>query len=153
MRKRRWTTRIPLFLAVLVLASGCGESGVWKDDPKNWERAFEQEPPKNIKIVHSYYCRTPHFTHESEYFFEIAASDEIRKAYSEAAGAGVFRVTSDNSESHSAMGLALMNRPAWFAPKPAEDYEIYQGKPPQENYFLFIDKSGGDIFMTDRIGM
>ena len=71
-----------LALTLLVsLCVGCHRSGTWNDNPKNWERAFGQKPPKDLKIVHSQYWRSPHFTLEFEYFFEFAPSDTFRKEF------------------------------------------------------------------------
>ena len=70
-----------LALTLLVsLCVGCHRSGTWNDNPKNWERAFGQKPPKDLKIVHSQYWRSPHFTLEFEYFFEFAPSDTFRRS-------------------------------------------------------------------------
>lgn len=143
--------RFLLFCVLLVFVSGCGQSGTWKDDAANWKRAFEQEQPKEIKVIHSWHCRTQHFTHESQYFFEIAPDEKLHKSFSDPGR--VVEVTSDNKDDQDALQLALYEKPSWFAPKTSESYTIYQGKRPLENYFFFLDRDSGAIFITDRIGM
>lgn len=140
-----------LLAVFLILLSGCGDSGTWQDDEQNWMRAFQQEQPKDVTVVHSWYCRTAHFTHESQYFFQLAASDKLRQSFGNPAR--VLVVSTDDKNAQEALLLALYQRPAWFAPKPVSAYEILQGKPPNENYFILIERETGSIFITDRIGM
>ena len=41
--------------------------------------------------------------------------------------------------------------PAWFAPKPVEEYEVwtFEDAPEHNNFRLLIDKSTGQIFLGD----
>ncbi|RPJ85914.1 MAG: hypothetical protein EHM18_08915 [Acidobacteria bacterium] len=66
---------------LILLSSSCGYflSGIWENDPKNWNRAFRSRKPADVVVVHSKYFRSPHFTYEFEYFFEIKRNDELLK--------------------------------------------------------------------------
>ena len=143
--------RVFALTALLPLLSGCGQSRTWQDDKQNWKRAFQQEQPKDVTVVHSWYCLTPHFTHESQYFFELAANASLRKSYCDPTH--VLDVPPDDKNAQEALQLALYQRPSWFAPKALTAYQVFQGKPPNENYFLLVERDSGSIFITDRIGM
>jgi hypothetical protein len=135
----------------LLLVSGIFWSGTWEDDKKNWKRAFQQEQPKGIAVIHSWYCRTPHFTFESQYFFELRLSDAMRAAFTDPGH--VLEVSPNDYTSLRELELALDQKPSWFAPKATEDYEIFQGKEPDDSYFLLLDRAGERVFITDRTGM
>lgn len=139
--------RALLSLAALFLAVGCHRSGTWKDDPKTWERVFGEEPPKDLKIVHSRYWRSPHFTYEFEYFFALAPSDAFRKRALEPGKLLDFTPTS--KEEREQVQLFFNEKPSRFIPKPIEGYDVFQGKPPQEHFRLFIDRATGELFITD----
>ncbi|MEQ1851047.1 MAG: hypothetical protein ABMA01_05575 [Chthoniobacteraceae bacterium] len=143
--------RVLILAGLLPLVSGCGRSGTWTDDKNNWTRAFQQEQPKDITVVHSWYCRTAHFTHESQYFFQLAPNDTLRKSVSDPAR--VFDVLPDDTNAQEALQLALYQKPSWFASKAATAYQIFRGKPPQDNYFVLVERDSGSIFITERIGM
>ncbi len=137
-----------LFLLVLVLLLvGCHRSGLWKDDPNIWKRVFKEEQPKDIKIVHSWYWRSPHFTYEFEYFFALAPNEDFRKQALEPGN--LLDFTPTNKEEREKVQQFFNEKPSWFIPKPIESYEVLQGKPPQENFRLFIDRQTGEIFITD----
>jgi hypothetical protein len=68
-----------LFFALLPFLSCCHESGTWQNDAKNWKRAFGEQQPKKIKVTNSWFWRSPHFTHEFEYFFAVAPNDAFRR--------------------------------------------------------------------------
>jgi len=140
-----------LMLGSLLLTLGMG-TGTWEDDKRNWQRAFGREQPKDITVVHSWYCQTPHFTHESQYFFELAPNEVLRRTYSDPER--VLLVTPEaGSLQQSFDSFPFMNQPAWFAPKPLTAYQIFQGKAPNDNFFLFVDRETDAIFITSRIGM
>jgi hypothetical protein len=141
--------RVFMFALLLPIVSGCHRSGTWQDDKNNWKRAFEQEQPKDITVIHSWYCRTPHFTHESQYFFELAANEALRKSVS----SEVSELAPDDANAQQALRFALYNKPSWFAPKAPTAYQVFQGKPPHRTYFAFVERDTGAIFITDRSGM
>jgi hypothetical protein len=123
----------------LVLVS-CG--GKWDEDAKNWSRAFNgQTCPADVKIVHSRYYRSPHFTYEAYYYFEITAS----KAFLDAWLKGLVQTTPSKDN----LGL-LPDKPVWFLPKAIENYEMWRIADNTNSYFrIFVDKSTGAIFATD----
>ena len=136
-----------IFLALLPFLSGCHESGTWQNDPKNWKRVFGDDQPKDIKVLHSWYWRSPHFTYEFEYFLAIAPNDTFRKRALEPGKLLDFTPTS--KEEREQVLRFFHDKPSWFIPKPIESYEVWQGKPPQEHFRLFIDRQTGELYLTD----
>jgi len=129
-----------------VLLAGCGPlvSGTWSDDPKNWRRAFdESQPADGISVVHSWYMRTPHFTAEYAWFFELQLTDKTKNQIA--------------TNSHftklpalSAQDLRLRtytDRPKWFVPEPLSAYDAYEAKG-ERNFLILIEKNGGRSFWT-----
>jgi hypothetical protein len=140
-----------LALALLVLiCAGCHRSGTWTDSPKNWERAFGQKPPKDLKIVHSQYWRSPHFTLEMEYFFEFAASETFRKEFT--AYPKLQKFEPKTKEEEDAILRFFHEKPSWFVPRSLDHYEIWRGDPKDmnwDNFRLFIDRETGAMFFGD----
>ena len=108
-------------MLLAVLAAGCGyfKSGTWKDDPKNFERAWGVSPPEELNIVHSWYWRSPHFTREEAYYFEFEGLSEIAEAFVEANN--MRRVEAEVLDS---FGFCF-TRPEWFASKPSGRYSAW----------------------------
>jgi hypothetical protein len=69
---------IPFFA---MQADSIRHAGTWEDDPKNWFRAFNEEQPPVVKVIHSKYWRSDHFTYEFDYYFEIEATPEWKEAF------------------------------------------------------------------------
>ena len=135
---------------LLSLCAGCHGSGTWNDSPKNWERAFGQKPPSDIKITHSRYSRSPHFTLEFEYFFEIEPNEKLRKEFN--TEGRLESVTPSTPDPKLAIQRILQKKPDWFVPKSLDQYEIWRGKESDrtyENFRLFIDRKTGTMFITD----
>ncbi len=142
--------RVFALTLLLGLCVGCHRSGTWNDSPKNWERAFGQKPPPDLKIVHSSYWRSPHFTLEFEYFFQIEPSEKLRKGFNEAGKLRPF--TPSTKEETEAIQRFFHQKPEWFLPRSLEHYEIWKGDPSDrdyDNFRLFIDRETGTMFMTD----
>ena len=121
-------------------------AGTWEDDPGNWNRAFRSTKPPDVTVVHSKYYRSPHWTYEFQYFFEIApnttfktqlfAQNKLRLLTGKAA-------TSVKSE-------AFGDAPSWFAPKDASAYEVWiLAEEPDRKFKVLIDKTSGVIFLSD----
>jgi len=140
-----------LALALLVsMCAGCHRSGTWNDDPQNWERAFGQKPPKDLKIVHSQYWRSPHFTLECEYFFEFAPSETFRKEF--IAYPNLQKFEPGTKDEKDAAVRFFHESPSWFVPRSLDHYDIWRGKPTNpnwENFRLFIDRDTGAMFFAD----
>jgi hypothetical protein len=140
--------RCSLLVCALLLTTGCGYfmSGVWEDDPANWSRAFKSTKPDDVVVVHSKYWRAPHFTYEAGYMFEIAANQKLRdqlftrNRLQKLEGAAAV-------ESHQP---CFSECPAWFAPKPIDEYEVWRyADAPRGNFRVLIDKKTGAMFLSD----
>lgn len=131
---------ILLFLIISLCFYSCS-SGTWEDDKHNWERAFEVKPSHEIIIKHSWYWRSPHFSYEYEYFFEIEYSERIAQEFFNAGDL----VKIDSTEYQD---IHFFNKkPKWFAPNDFKDYEIWKSKL-YRTYYLFIDKKNKSFFFT-----
>jgi hypothetical protein len=132
---------IPFFA---MQADSIRHAGTWEDDPKNWYRAFNEEQPTNVKVVHSKYWRSDHFTVEFSYYFEVEATPEWRDKF--------FGMRNIKQVSPSAARSFRSNNhsddtPNWFAPDPVDCYDVWD----KAGYFgsVWIDKTNGHIFFYD----
>ena len=136
-----------LVIPGLVLATACGYfmSGTWKDDPGNWRRAFRSDPPEYVVVVHSQYSRFPHFTHESVYFFQLEPNEQLMLE--------LFRQNEMRKLDPSRLEAALSapgERPDWFVPGPAKDYDAWvYAEEPAGNFRLFVERGTGKVFIVD----
>jgi len=135
--------RLLIAIIAVVLLTGCHESGTWKDDPKNWKRIFKSEKPADIKVVHSQVWRSPHFTYEVEYFFQIEKPGFPFRTNS-------MKEVLDLDELHRTAAWSDY-RPEWFVPKDVSRYQVWiftnEGT---GNFRLLIDRDTGDFFLSDR---
>jgi hypothetical protein len=125
-------------------ANVCLHAGAWEDDPQNWHRAFKEQPPTQLKVIHSKYWKSDHFTEEFIYYFEVEGTPEWTDAFLKRHGltpvspsvARSFR-TNINSE----------DIPGWFAPDPAGLYDIWD----KAGYFgsVWINKTNGHVFFYE----
>jgi hypothetical protein len=136
-------------LAVLVLLStACGYamSGTWNDDPENWHRAFRSTRPSDVVVVHSRYWRSPHWSYEFEYFFEIAPNAALKQ---QLFTANTLRQLT-GKDAVEARARVFGDAPPWFAPKSLASYEVWvPADDPRSNFKVIIDKASGHIFLTD----
>lgn len=125
-------------------ADSIQHAGTWEDDPKNWSRAFGEDPPKEIKVIHSKYWRSDHFTVEFTYYFEVETTSEWKDSFlskhnlhpvapSDARG---FRQT-----------IYSADIPAWFAPDSIDHYDTWD----IPKYFgsVWINKTNNHIFFFE----
>lgn len=137
--RRNVTAGMILVIAVCQLGCGYLQSGTWEDDPKNWSRAFRSTKPEDVVVLHSRYFRSPHFTFEFEYYFEIQQNGPLRR-----------QLFTMNKLVRAGTIVAFDNAPAWFAPKAADAYDIWKyADEPDSNFRVVIDKSNGNMFLTD----
>ena len=131
-----------VLLSLLLAGCGYAAAGTWDDDPANWGRVFGGDKPDSVVVVHSHYWRSPHFTMEFEYFFEIAKDDEFQARF--------FRMNElVRLEGAKAEPRHFGEKPAWFLPKPLGSYEVWTFAERPQNFRLFIDRETGEIFLTD----
>ena len=121
-------------------------AGTWEDDPKNWNRAFHSTKPSDVTVVHSQYWRSPHWSYEFQYFFEIAPNDELRK---QLFTANKLRRLS-GKDAANARADVFGNQPSWFAPGSLSRYEVWVfADEPDRSFKVLIDLETGHIFMND----
>lgn len=125
------------------LASNSLSAGMWEDDSKNWSRAFHEDQPTEVEVVHSKYWKSNHFTDEFIYFFEIEATPEWRDAFLKKRN--LVPVPSSLARSFRTNTHTDMT-PDWFAPDPVSKYDVYDA-----NGFgsVWIDRVTGHIFFYD----
>ncbi|HEV8113280.1 MAG TPA: hypothetical protein VGR31_10945 [Planctomycetota bacterium] len=131
-----------------VLLPGCGflKAGTWEDDPKNWQRAFDAPLPPDVVVVHSKYWRSPHWTHECAYSFEVEATGAVREHLFD--WANLARASpKDVAEWKADLGP---ESPAWFCPKPLASYEAWTfAQEPKGHFKLLVDPETGHLFLND----
>lgn len=132
---------------VIVAASlhSCSlNSGSWEDDPGNWGRAFDgQTKPPEIKVIHSKYLRTPHFSYEAEYFFQIECPREFIDDWIRQDSLMLTPPVDDRS-------LDDPRRPAWFMPGSFLNYEIWMSDSNSGDRFrIYRERSTGMAFLTN----
>jgi hypothetical protein len=136
-----------IYLVLLLGLSGCGyfSSGTWENDPDNWGRAFQSTKPDDVVVLHSKYWRSPHWTYEFEYFFEIERNDALQKQ--------LFTqnklVRLEGQDAIKAKDNFFGESPAWFAPKTADQYEVWVYEEAESHFRVFADKETGNLFLTD----
>lgn len=127
-------------------AGGLSHSGTYEDDPMNWSRAFNgQVCPKEVTVNHSRYTRSPHFTYEAEYFFELKLPESFLKEWITGQKLVQTTPTQDNNRSDGS--------PPWFRPKSHSSYDMWL---PQDdswsNFRLFQDRETKIVYVTDAEG-
>jgi hypothetical protein len=143
---RRAPLAAGIALALALGACGYVKSGAWDDDPNNWERAFETTKPPDVVVVHSHYWRSPHFTLEFGYYFEIERNASLREQLF--SRNDLREVT--GGEAERVMGDVFGKPPAWFAPKPAASYAMWVFRDqPGRHFRVLVDRETGTIFLGD----
>ena len=137
---KRMTRLFPWGALALVLV-GCG--GTYVDDKRNFERAFRSPQPRDVKVIHSLYWQSPHFTDEHCYFFELQPlnGSDILKTLTAArdvvpATAGVTQVPK-----------LVLDPPPWFAPKALEAYDAWISTNQFWTFGVLRDQQEGRIFV------
>jgi hypothetical protein len=125
-------------------ADSIEHAGTWEDDPKNWNRAFGEELPKEVKVIHSKYWRSDHFTVEFEYYFEVEATSRWRDMF---LSKGKLQPVSPSTARSFRANHYSADIPSWFAPDPVDRYEVWD----IAEYFgsVWIDKTTGHIFFYE----
>jgi len=125
-------------------ADGILRAGTWEDDAKNWNRAFNEVQPAQVKVIHSKYWKSDHFTEEFVYYFEVELTSEWRDAFLKKHG--LTHVPSIVARSFRT-NIHSDGIPDWFAPDPVELYDVWD-KP---GYFgsAWVNKTNGHFFFYD----
>ena len=97
-------------------------AGTWQDDPKNWYRAFNEEQPAEVKVVHSRYWRSDHFTVEFTYYFEVQATPEWKDAFLRKHS---LALVSPSTARSFRTDIDSDDTPNWFAPDPVDSYDVW----------------------------
>jgi len=134
-----------LFCISVAVCCGCHESGKWEDDARNWKRAMGYPKPKEIEIVHSVYWRSPHFTREDGWTFQIKGPASFYKEW-----LAHYKVIHPEQNRLAMFEQIKNERPAWFAPKPTSQYDIWVlDDPNNHGFWMLIDRETGEFFVTD----
>jgi hypothetical protein len=125
-------------------ADSIRHAGTWEDDLKNWQRAFNEEQPSGVKVAHSKYWRSDHFTLEFIYYFEVEATPEWRDNFLKKRN---LKLVSPSMARSFRANIHSDDTPNWFAPDPVDGYEVwdmvgYSGS-------VWINKTNGHIFFYD----
>lgn len=124
-----------------IIMRGNPNAGTWEDDPQNWNRAFRQNTPADVSVVHSYYWESDHFTYEYIYFFEVKASQEWQNVFLKERE--LEPVAPSNAWSFR-QSYSYDSTPAWFAPDPVENYDVWDK--PNYHGSIWINKTNGHIY-------
>jgi hypothetical protein len=119
-------------------------AGTWEDDPKNWYRAFNEEQPAEIKVVHSKYWKSNHFTDEFIYFFEVQAMPKWKEAFLRKRN---FELVSTSSARSFRTNNHSDITPDWFAPDPVDKYDVWDTAGSFGS--VWINKTNGHMFFYD----
>jgi len=133
-------------MLVVLVSAGCHPAGTWRDDERNWQRAFRSTKPADVVVVHSQFWRSAHWTYEFEYFFHIKSNAPLREQL----------FTANDLEEIPGTNMAtavedfFQDKPGWFLPGSATNYDawIYRTEP-RGNFRVFIHRDSRDLFITD----
>jgi hypothetical protein len=135
--------RATVALLASLLVAGCHRSGTWDEDPKNVERAWGIRLPAEVKLRHSWYWRSAHFTREEAYYFQFGWHQQFFES-----------MIAENQMRRSAASrlqelrdYSCFERPAWFIPGNFSEYEAWVGPAPT-NGVLFRHKTTNELFLA-----
>lgn len=143
-RGRQVGRGVRLLAATALVLAACHRSGVWSDDPKNFERAWNQRPPTDLRIPHSWYWRSAHFTREEAYYFQFARHGQFMRGF---IAENAFQPVTDAS-SVTVSDYSCFSRPTWFAPKPMTAYNAWVMPPNAGRGLILEDRVTGDFFIS-----
>ena len=125
-------------------ADSIRHAGTWDDDPKNWLRAFNEEQPAEVRVVHSKYWRSNHFTVEYIYYFEVETTPAWKNRFF--AKQNLKQVSTETARSFRT-NIHDDGTPNWFAPDPVGRYDVWD----KAGYTgsAWVDKTTGHIFFYD----
>ena len=136
------TSLVLLVLLMLLLLTSCS-SGTWIDDPKNFKRIFDFSQPDDVKVLHSYYWKSPHWTVEYRYFIVLQPSQKFT------AGLIDPQLVTAVTPDATLLDSCGDRRPTWFLPKPMTNYDAWLSTA-SGGYRILRDKSDGTLFLCDE---
>jgi len=132
------------FTFLMLQADGILHAGTWEDDSKNWRRAFGEDTPAAVKVIHSKYWRSNHFTDEHMYYFEVQPTPEWKETYLKQNNLVPVPPPAASSF-HS--NTSSDQTPKWYVPGPVENYEAWDQAGGSGS--VWVDKTNGHIFFYD----
>jgi hypothetical protein len=124
----------------MFLAS-CG--GTWVDDAGNFKRVFGFAQPKDVRVLHSDYWRSLHWTVEYRYFIALQPSQKFT------AGLTDPQLMTAVAPDEKLLNSCGAKRPRWFLPKPLVNYEAWLPKA-AAGYRVFRDRADDTLFVCDE---
>ena len=143
-RRPRVCGGLQLLAATAFVLAACHRSGAWSDDPRNFERAWNQPAPTDLRIAHSWYWRSAHFTREEAYYFQFARHVQFMRGF---IGENAFQPVAD-ATSVTVSDYSCFSRPIWFAPKPMAAYNAWTAPPNAARAMILEDRATGDFFIS-----
>ena len=131
-------------LLIVLALTACHRSGTWVDDPRNFERAWDQSAPDGLEIRHSWYWRSAHFTREEAYYFQFRRHDEVMRGF---IAENRLQPVAD-AASVTVSDYSCFSRPTWFAPKPVVAYRAWVTPPNASPALVLEDRETGEFFIS-----
>ena len=136
------------FLVLVLLFAGCG--GTYVDDRRNFERAFGSKCPADLRVAHSLYIQTPHFTEEHVYYFDLLPITNSMMPQWLTNTSGIVRASSGLREIPWQYA-PRQDHPKWFAPESSTNYDVWYHT--NDSYVVLRSKREGEIFVYGSVGM
>jgi len=122
----------------------CG--GTWVDDGGNFKRVFGFSKPPEVKVLHSYYWKSPHWSVEYRYFISLQASPKFVDGLT---SSELMTVVVPDS---AVLDICGDERPKWFLPKPLANYVSFK----RAGDLVFLSGQGprypDGSFATGKVG-
>jgi hypothetical protein len=128
-------------VALLCILSSCG--GTWVDDGGNFKRVFGFSKPPEVKVLHSYYWKSPHWSVEYRYFISLQASAKFVDGLT---SSELMTVVVPDS---AVLDICGGERPKWFLPKSLGNYDVWVPRA-AAGYRVFRDRADGALFLCDQ---
>lgn len=109
----------------------------------NWSRAFDgQRQPPSVKVLHSRFWKSPHFTYEAEYFFELTAPAQFLTDWITFQKLVPTQPTQENVPPY-------FKKPEWFTPKSLGNYEMWLPSGGPCKFRIYRERATGTLYVTD----
>lgn len=98
----------------------------------------------DLRIAHSWYWRSAHFTREEVYYFQFAPHAQFMRGF---IAENAFQRVADPT-SVAVSDYSCFSRPTWFAPKPMPAYNAWIMPPNAARGLILEDRATGDFFIS-----